>query len=145
MKLAMLLSAPLPPREGIGFYVWNLAQQLTRRGHTIHLITRGRVAPMNRRVVNGITIWKVPFFPLYPYHVQFHNIFVQVLIQKLELDLLHLHSPLVQLPRNELPSLVTIHSPMKTATAQLRGRSFLELLIKLQTPFSVQLEKRLFF
>jgi glycosyltransferase involved in cell wall biosynthesis len=144
MRVAMILSTPLPPREGIGFYAWNLAQQLINGGHSVHLITRGHMAPLHCEETDGIEIWQVPFFPVYPYHVHLHNYFVQKLISQLDLDIIHLHSPLVAIPKTRLPILVTIHSPMKTATEHLNDKSILGLLIRLQTPISIRIERKLF-
>ncbi len=142
----MILSAPLPPWEGIGFYVWNLARQLTRCGHKIHLITRGTSRPTFHEEQDGITIWRPTFLPIYPFHVQLHGIYVNWLLSRLEgqLDLVHLHSPLVQLPKTRLPVLVTVHTPMKADTAAIPATSVLSWLVRLQAPISVMIESKLF-
>jgi glycosyltransferase involved in cell wall biosynthesis len=145
MRIGMILSTPLPPGEGIGFYVWNLARYLTRQGHQVQLITRGGIRPTPREEVENITIWRPPFAPVYPFHVHLHSLFVNHLIRRLEptLDLLHLHTPLVKYPQTHLPTLVTIHSLMKTATAVTAANNILGWLIKLQTPVSCRLEREL--
>ncbi|MBN2387845.1 MAG: glycosyltransferase family 4 protein [Anaerolineales bacterium] len=141
----MLLSAPLPPCEGIGFYGWNLARELTRRGHTVHLITRGQAGPSRHQVIEGISIWKPTFVPIYPWHVRFHALFVQRLVNRLEpeLDLIHLHSPLVSLPATSLPILATIHTPMKADVRSIKINSLFSLLIHLQAPISIGIENRI--
>lgn len=142
MRIGMIFSTPFPPVEGIGFYVWNLARQLAKQGHTVHLITRGKIAPLQSEIAQGIVIWKPPFLPVYPFHVDLHTLFVNHLIKKLEsqLDLLHLHSPLVKAPRTSLPILVTVHTPIRADSRAVRVRNLSTLLIKLQTPFSLAVE-----
>ncbi len=146
MRIGMITSTLFPPQEGLGFYVWNLSQQLTQQGHQVQIITRGRGQSTSREVVDGITIWRPPFVPAYPMHVHLHGVFVDRLVQKLarELDVVHVHSPLVQCPETKLPLLVTVHTPMKAATASISVTNMLSILIKLQSPVSYSLEQRLF-
>jgi glycosyltransferase involved in cell wall biosynthesis len=142
MHIAMLVSAALPPREGIGFYVWNLSQHLVELGHSVQIITRGGPRSTTREVIHGITVWRPPFLPLYPFHVHWHSLFVSRLIKRLEpeLDLLHLHSPLVRYPGTDLPSIVTCHTPMKADARAVRADTPLGMLTKLQLPVSIALE-----
>lgn len=146
MHICMVSSTPLPPREGLGFYVWNLSSHLTRLGHKVSLITRGGAGQTTHEVVDGITIWRPTFWPVYPFHVHLHSLFVNDLVQKLiaDLDLLHLHTPLVKWLDTRLPVLVTVHTPMKTATSAAPLNNLLGWLIRLQAPVSYSLEQQLF-
>ncbi|MDQ4076870.1 MAG: glycosyltransferase family 4 protein [Chloroflexota bacterium] len=146
MRICMIMSTPLPPREGIGFYVWNLSRYLVDLGHQVQIITRGRAGTLDREVVDGIPIWRPPFLPLYPFHVHFHSIFVNKLVKRLAptADLLHLHTPLVKCPRTENPVIVTVHSPMKADTRTTPIGNLMGLLIHLQGPVSYRLEQELF-
>ncbi len=146
MRICMISSTPIPPREGIGFYVWNLSHYLTALGHQVDIITRGQMGRMTKRVVDGITIWQPPFLPLYPFHVHVHGLFVDKLVQNLanKVDLFHLHTPLVKWPGSKKPALVTVHTPMKADTGSIPLTNLLGWLIKLQAPFSYRLEQQLF-
>jgi glycosyltransferase involved in cell wall biosynthesis len=143
MRIAMIISAPIPPREGIGFYTWNLAHQLTRQGHEVHIITRGCARNTRKEIIEKVTIWKPPFLPIYPLHVHFHSLFVDWLLGRLRpgFDLLHLHIPLVKHPKTKLPTLVTVHTPMKADVGSITPNTPLAILTKLQAPISIQLEK----
>ena len=146
MRICMLTSAALPPREGMGFYIWNLSMQLTERGHSVQIITRGRVHGFHREITANIPIWLVPFIPVYPLHVHLHSLFVDRLLRDLEqdLDLIHLHTPLVRYPRSNLPSLVTVHTPMKADSNSFTTNTPYAAIVKLQIPFSIRLEKEIF-
>jgi glycosyltransferase involved in cell wall biosynthesis len=146
MHICMVTSAPFPPREGVGFYVWNLARFLASSGNQVQIITRGRPTVTYCRSIDGIAIWQVTFLPLYPFHVHLHSLFVNRLLQELEsqMDLLHLHSPLVMRPKTTLPCLVTVHTPMKADVGSLRPDNPLSILAKLQSPVSFQIEMGLF-
>ncbi len=146
MHICMVTSAPLPPREGMGFYVWNLARFLTSSGHAVQVITRGGPKATYHQSSESVTIWQVTFLPLYPFHVHFHSLFVNRLLRELEpnIDLLHLHSPLVMRPKTDLPCLVTVHTPMKADVGSLRPNTPLSLLAKLQAPVSFRIEMGLF-
>jgi glycosyltransferase involved in cell wall biosynthesis len=142
----MITSVPFPPREGIGFYVWNLSKYLTDQGHRVQIITRGRAGRTSREVVDGITIWRPAFLPTYPFHVHLHSLFVDNVVRELEaqVDLFHLHTPLIKWPETRTPAIVTIHTPMKTDTGAIPATDLLSWLIKLQAPVSYLLEQRLF-
>ncbi|GAA5530965.1 glycosyltransferase family 4 protein [Herpetosiphon gulosus] len=147
MRIALVFSTPLPACEGIGFYVWNLGRFLTDQGHVVHMITRGETTKPRYERVQGIHIWRPAFWPIYPLHVDMHGYFVTQTLETIAntdgLDVIHVHTPLVKIPTSAYPVVVTVHTPMKTDTAAIPLRSILGLLVKLQTPFSIRLEKRL--
>lgn len=146
MRICMLASTPQPPREGIGFYVWNLSKSLAALGHQVHVITRARTARSYRRDVAGIPVWHVGFLPTYPLHVHLHGFLVDRLLRRLEreIDLIHAHTPLVKCPRTKRPLLVTVHTPMKSDVASIPRGTLLGTLARLQGPVSYMLEGRLF-
>src|SRR3990172_10192905 len=114
MRIAMIISTPIPPREGIGFYAWNLARQLLMQGHQVQFITRGGPHSTIREEVEGIVLWRPTFLPLYPFHVQLHSLFVNALVRELDaqVDLYHLHTPLVGVPATKKPVLVPVIPPL---------------------------------
>ena len=146
MRIAMILSVPFPPQEGIGFYVWNLSKQLMKLGHEVQIITRGGPYPTSFEEVGGIPVWRPPFLPVFPFHVHLHSLFVDTLLNKLrvDIDLVHLHTPLVKFPRLNKPVVVTVHTPMRADIREVEINSWLGLLIKLQAPVSYLLEQEIF-
>jgi glycosyltransferase involved in cell wall biosynthesis len=145
MHIGILLSTPLPPREGIGFYTWNLAKHLKKNGHEVTLITRGSLRKTTWEEIDGITIFRPTFVPLYPFHVHIHSVFVNRLLKKIGggLDVLHLHTPLVRYPKTKLPGLVTFHTTMKANTMAQTQKTILEFVTRWQTHVSITLEKHL--
>jgi glycosyltransferase involved in cell wall biosynthesis len=145
MRICIISSTPLPPQEGIGFYVWNLSRYLTRQGHKVQLITRRRARQSYRDVVDGITIWRPIFWPIYPFHVHLHGFFVNKLVRRLEadIDLFHLHSPLSPVISTKRPIMLTVHSAIKEDMATTTVNSFQTLLMKWQAPVSYWLEEEL--
>lgn len=146
MRIGMVVSSPWPPAEGMGFYVWNLAKFLTSEGHHVQLITRGGYHKTDYLVVEDIKIWRYSYFPIYPFHTNASRFFISRILKAIEceLDLLHIHSPLVLPPPTRLPILVTIHTPLKADIRSVQARRLLGFLIRLQTPFSIRVEQTLF-
>lgn len=146
MRIAMIISVPIPPREGIGFYAWNLARHLIQQGHEVQFITRGGPQKTSKEVIEQITVWTPPFWPIYPLHAHFHGLLVDHLLARLiaNFDLLHLHTPLVKQPRIRLPSLVTVHTTMKADVGSIPLNNRMALLTRLQVPASINLENALF-
>jgi glycosyltransferase involved in cell wall biosynthesis len=142
----MIFSTPIPPGEGLGFYVWNLAQALQKEGHEVTLATRGGFRPASRRILDGIPVWDIPFLPLYPFHTQIHNLFLRRWIRNLEPrpDILHFHSPLVPAPEAGALLLVTVHTTTRVGVSHVPVTDAYGILSKLQSPFSFLVEKGLF-
>ena len=142
MNICMVVSAIFPPREGMGFYVWNLSRYLTRQGHQVQIITRGAAGQAFHEVVDGINIWRPFFAPLYPFHVHLHGLFVSRLIRKLEkeVDLFHSHSPLIPPIKTNRPVMLSIHSTTCDDIKATKLDSWYTLLMKLQAPVSFWLE-----
>jgi len=114
----MIISTAFPPEEGIGNYVYGLSQQLIRKGHQVTLFTRGSFPKVQKESIDGITVIKAPFFPLYPLYVHLHEVMLNSVFQKMEdeFDLVHIHSPLCPMVKTSLPIVATIHTPMMVDT-----------------------------
>ena len=111
-----MITREFPPMSGgIGYYVYNLSKKLLESGHEVTVITRGSMGKSVIEFVEGIRVFKVSFFPLYPFHTVLHGMFVGKLLQSLEpeLTLVHLHSPIVPPINTSLPILTTVHTLMK--------------------------------
>jgi glycosyltransferase involved in cell wall biosynthesis len=145
MKIAMVLSTPLPPGEGVGIYVWNLSQWLRRQGHDVLLITRGGHALPASEEIDGFTVLRPAYFPLYPMHVRLHEIFVNRVVKALEedIDLFHIHSPLPPVIKTRRPVMITFHSSVHDDLRAVNVNSIYELMLRLQEPISYRHENRL--
>lgn len=146
MRICLIVSVPLPPEEGVGHHVWNLAQQLIARGHNVGMITRGSMASTVKEQIDGVTVWRAPFAPVYPFHVQLHGLFVNQLFRAIEgeFDVVNAHTPLPPAVKTVLPLVTTVHSPMLADTAATRGFSLRTLALRGSTPVMQRVEKRLF-
>ena len=111
-----MISREFPPVSGgIGYYVYNLSRELIKKGHKVTIITHGTTSKTEKEIFDGIDVFKVTFFPLYPFHMILHGIFVNSLLNSLspELSLIHLHSPLTPTIKTSLPIVTTVHTAMK--------------------------------
>jgi len=111
LNILMIMSTPFPPEEGIGYHVYNLTNELIKRGDKVTILTRGGFIE-SRGEVDGIDYIKLPFFPLYPFHVIIHGLFVNKFLNNnsKKYDLVHIHSPLSPVPNTSIPIVSTIHS-----------------------------------
>jgi len=114
MRIAMLISTPFPPEEGIGYYTYNLSKKLIERGHEVTVITRGRYRKVEHFYFDEIEVYKPQFFPVYPFHVHVHKLFVEKFFKKLdkEFDVIHIHSPLSPSIVTNFPIVGTIHTSL---------------------------------
>ncbi|ESP86903.1 glycosyltransferase family 4 protein [Candidatus Halobonum tyrrellensis] len=131
MHVAQLISTDFPPEEGIGYYTYNLAQQLLDRGHEVTVITRGSTR-RERFTYDGIRVVKLPFLPVYPFHVDVHGWFVRRALSEMEsqFDLVHLHSPLTPPIDTSLPVVATVHTSVVEDTRQMQDGTLRELYQK---------------
>jgi len=124
MNIAMVQSTPYPPEEGIGNYVSNLSHELTDRGHSITVITRGG---LRRDEVwdDGIKIVRLPCPPVYPFHVDLHGVLVNRYFDRVadQFDLVHSHTPLAPVIRTDLPQVATVHTSIVEDIKHVHGWS----------------------
>lgn len=143
-----MITREFPPESGgIGYYVYNLSKKLIERGHKVTVITRGTSKKTFKEVVEGIDVFKVTFFPLYPMHLSIHGLFMNSLLKSLEpfFDLVHVHSPLPPLIKTHLPIMTTVHTSMRTDSKYHEVFDFYSLLEKLlSTYISPPIESKLF-
>jgi glycosyltransferase involved in cell wall biosynthesis len=137
MKIAMIISNPFPPEEGIGYYTYNLAKKLIENGHEVTIITRGSLKT-EKFFFKGIQVIKVPFLPLYPFHVQIHGIFLNKFFKGIEdeFDLVHIHSPLAPIVKTDLPIISTIHTSLIEDMKHFQVSNINSTAIKLTTKIS---------
>jgi glycosyltransferase involved in cell wall biosynthesis len=143
-----MVTREFPPESGgIGYYVYNLSKKLVERGHRVTIITRGTFTRSVKYFVEGIDVFRVSFFPLYPFHLSIHGIFLNNLFKNLEpsFDLVHVHSPLPPLVKTCLPIMTTVHTSMRTDSKYHEVFDFYSLLEKLQSMYiSPPIESKLF-
>jgi glycosyltransferase involved in cell wall biosynthesis len=112
-----MVTSELPPTPGgVGQYVFCLSKKLIERGHQVTIITRKRSSDqMKQEIFEGIPVYRVPFYPLYPIHAFLLSIFINKLLRLIEnsFDIVHLHSPMPLPIKTTLPVLSTIHTPMR--------------------------------
>jgi glycosyltransferase involved in cell wall biosynthesis len=131
-----MVTKEFPPISGgLGFYVHNLSKKLLQRGHHVTVITRGTTRTTKKQNIDGIRVFRVSFFPLYPLHIWIHGIFVNSLLKSLEskLTLVHLHTPLTPPLKTSLPIITTVHTPLKIDTRHYEISDFYSLAIKVQS------------
>ena len=113
-----MVGADFPPNcHGPGNYIYYLSRELVKRGHTVTVITRGiwNKSYIHEKI-DGISIYRVRFIPVYPFHVRLHGIFLRKVFKSLasNFDILHLHSPLIPNIRTTLPIVLTEHGTVKS-------------------------------
>lgn len=117
MKIGMIISTPFPPEEGIGYYTYNLSKKLIERGHEVTVITRGNTMGVEHFYFDGIEVYKPQFFPVYPFHVHLHKLFLEKFFKQLDrvFEVIHVHSPLSPPLKPELidtPVISTVHTSL---------------------------------
>jgi glycosyltransferase involved in cell wall biosynthesis len=129
----MVLSTPFPPTEGIGYYTYNLSKILIEKGHEVIVLTRSSNNKIQKQEMNGIKIIRAPFIPFYPFYLYIHGKSMNKIFKQLEsdVDIVHIHSPLPSLIKTNLPTLLTIHTPMLTDYRLVKMQSFYGILSKI--------------
>jgi len=110
-----------PPRRGlgvagVGISSFNLCNALVKKGHRVTVFTRGFCREPRFESINDINVCRIPYFPLYPFHIQLHGIFLNKAFRSIEpdFDLVHIQLPVSPVIDTSLPVVVTIHSVIKT-------------------------------
>lgn len=146
MKICMITAAQFPPREGIGSYITGLSKELIKKGHEITVLTRGGLHKVKKREIDGIEIHDVPFIPLYPFHADIHRLFLSSSLDSLQSkpDIIHYHSALVPYIPRKIPTITTVHSPIRFAVPRMEVVDANSLGAKIFLPyFTHAIERRL--
>ncbi len=133
MRICMVLSTPFPPEEGIGYYTYNLSKILIKKGHEVIVLTRSSKNKIQKQEINGIKVIRAPFIPLYPFYLYLHGLSMNKIFKRLEpeIDIVHFHTPLPSLIKTDLPTLLTIHTPMLTDYRLVKMRSLYGIFSKI--------------
>jgi len=141
-----MLTSQFPPNSaGTGNYVHNISRKLVQKGHHVTVITRGSFKNIERQIVHGINVFRVPFIPIYPFHVSIHGLFVNELVKKLEpqLNIVHSHIPFPPPVKTSLPSVTTVHTPMRTHARHYEETDLSAIAEKLQSTFCYRMEREI--
>lgn len=111
--IALLCSVTMPPSDGIGWHVIELAGYLLRRGQDVVVITRG----LHRRgseLISGVKVVRTKYLPVYPFHGILNSLDVRAALDEgINPDVVGLHFPYVSWPRSRAPVAATFHSPSR--------------------------------
>ena len=133
MRVALLTNNQLPPREGIGRHVLELAKRLPARGIEPLIVAKGtNIRFWHRLEVEGVRVALYPYAPVRPFHQEAIRAVLQPWLDRGAegADLLHLHLPLLPGLRTGLPRLVTFHSPLLADTAAIHEPGMVTAMVK---------------
>lgn len=105
-----------PAGAGPGYHVFGLSKKLVERNHQVTIITRGSwKKSYTKETIQGITVYRVRFIPLYPFHLQLHGFFINRFIKSIKshFDIVHLHNANIPVVNTSLPKVVTVHGTMR--------------------------------
>ena len=132
MNILILMTGSYPPSEGIGSYVFNLANRLAKdKKNRITILTRNRKefkrkeTILNNIRIISIPIIKVPFFGLFHFRKKISDEF-----RNDEFDIIHYNSPLMFFVNSlkTKKNILTIHSTMKSSVKFLEPFGFVTFL-----------------
>ncbi len=133
MRVALVTNNHLPPREGIGRHVVELAKRLPAWGITPLLVAKGHgPGAWQRLEVEGVPTALYPYVPIRPFHQEAIRAVLQPWLDQGAdgAEMLHLHLPLLPRLRTGLPRLVTFHSPLLADVAAILEPGMKSALIK---------------
>lgn len=134
-----------PVARGAGYYAYNLSKKLIERGHKVTVFTRGSWKKTYCEEIDGISIYRVRFVPIYPFHLQLHGFFINKLIKamKSKFDVIHLHNPLIPVIHTSLPTIITEHGTVKGGIARRETLDLFSLGLKSFSRMYISIEQKL--
>ena len=133
MRVALLTNNHLPPREGIGRHVLELAKRLPALGIEPLIVAKGtNIRFWHRLEVEGVPVALYPYAPVRPFHQEAIRLVLQPWLEQGAegADILHLHLPLLPRLKTALPRLVTFHSPLLADTAAIPEPGVVSAMVK---------------
>ncbi len=140
-----MVAGEFPPKcGGLGYYVYHLSKNLSQRGHELTVLTRGSWIRNYYQTTGGISVHRVRFLPLYPFHLQTHELFLNHLLKSMEpeLDIVHLHNHGIPIVNTSLPVVVTEHGIMKSFIDHLEPLDLFSLGLKMFSQMYISLDRK---
>lgn len=91
MRIGFLLSSFYPSTGGREVITFNLARELAKRGHKIHVFTTLKENLKKEEIIEGIHIHRTKTFFQYKYYLEFNPGWIKNVL-KYKLDILHIQS-----------------------------------------------------
>lgn len=134
-----------PVARGVGYHVFNLSKKLIKRGHKVTVLTRGFWKGTRCENINGISVYRIQFLPLYPLHLQIHGFFINRLLKSIEntFDIVHFHNPLIPPICTSLPVVITQHGTVKGGIAHRKSLDLFSIVLKLFSRMYISIERKL--
>ncbi len=132
MRVGLLTNNVMPPREGIGRHVLEIAKRLPRHGIEPLIVAKGQGLHWQRLEVEGVQVRLFPYLPIRPLHQEALRLVLQRWLDRGAegCHALHLHLPLLPRLRTGLRRIVTFHSPLLSDTAAIGEPGPRAMLIK---------------
>lgn len=145
MRICMVCQGFPPGQRGASYYVYYLAKTLTERGHKVTVMTRGSWRKTYVEEIDGITVYRVQFIPIYPYHLDLHGLLLNKLIKSMEnnFDIIHLLPPLIPVIRTRLPLYVTVLGTIVEGVHQRVSLDLFTLGLKAFSGMYVSIERKI--
>jgi glycosyltransferase involved in cell wall biosynthesis len=133
MRVALVTNNQLPPREGIGRHVIELAKRLPAMGIEPTVVAKGKtLGAWQQLEVEGVPTLLYPYAPIRPFHQEAIRAVLQPWLDRGAggADLLHLHLPLLPRLKTRLPRIVTFHTPLLADVAAIREPGVVTAMVK---------------
>ena len=141
-----MATSVFPPGKlgGVSNHVCNISSELVRRGHEVTVITRGSMKGPEVSYLSGLTVYRVRFLPLYPFHAKLFEFFFTKNFRTLEtdFDIVHYHLPLSPIAHTQLPTVVTVHSTGMGQASRIELRDFYSFAHKLFNVYRYSIESK---
>jgi glycosyltransferase involved in cell wall biosynthesis len=140
-----MIGSEFPPiAAGGGYHIYNLSKKLVERGYKVTVFARGSRKKTYYEEVDGISVYRVRYIPLYPFHLQFHGIFVNRLFKSMEssFDLVHLHNSNIPVIHSSLPTIVTEHGTMQGYVNNRKALDLQSLVVKAFSRMYVSIDRK---
>jgi L-malate glycosyltransferase len=146
MRICMICDNIPPVAAGPGYHVYGLSRKLIERKHQVAIVTRGSwKKPYCEDVINGITIYRVRFIPIYPFHLQLHGFFVSRFLKSIgsNFDLVHMHNANIPFVKTSLPKVVTEHGTMRGYVPYRKILDFPSLIVRTFSSMYIEIDRQI--
>ena len=146
MRICMICDNIPPVAAGPGYHVYGLSRKLVECKHQVAIVTRGSWKKRYcEDVINGITVYRVRFVPIYPFHLQLHGFFVSRFLKSIEsnFDLVHMHNANIPFIKTSLPKVVTEHGTMRGYVPYRKILDFPSLIVRTFSSMYIEIDRQI--
>jgi len=144
MKIAIISSEYPPFGGGIGTYVSRLSHGLSKKKHSVIVLTRNNHHLGKDEIIHDgdIEVHRIKFLPIFPFGNRLISSRIEQIVKTIDPDIINVQYPAPMQIRSNAPIILTIHNALAGNLEEFSRGSGIPSTVRMISPLLLRYEKR---